>query len=281
MSAIGPSTTPTLAVARQGLQALGDRHEQLVAHVVSQRVIDRLEAVEVEVAQACPDARRRAGEDGVEVGEECPPVGQSGQRVVLGLELELASQVAQRGDVVDQRQLIAGPAVLVAEQRHRQVGPDRFAIGLEEEFLQPKMLAFPADQLAVELPHLLHVGRVHELVHVTAAELLHRMAQEPHQGRIDLQDPAVQIADPDPYRGSLEDRAEAFFTDVQRRLRLLLGRRGRSENLLLLPQRPFLQRRAEALGDRRHERVPPAIGRVELAQHPPLVRRLGPAGGLA
>src|SRR4051794_19061448 len=141
---------------------------------------------------------------------------------------------------MDERQLVAGPAISVAEQRHREVGPYGLAVGLEEELLQPEVLPFPADQLAVEPPDLLDVGRVHELLHVAAAELLDRMTQEPHQSRIDLQNSAVQVADPDPDRGPLEDRAEAFLTDVQRRPRLLPGRRGRSEDLLFLPQRPCL-----------------------------------------
>jgi hypothetical protein len=45
------------SVAHHGHQALGDRDEQLVADLVSQRVVDRLETVEVEVAQSRPGTR--------------------------------------------------------------------------------------------------------------------------------------------------------------------------------------------------------------------------------
>src|SRR3712207_7818776 len=60
-----------------------------------------------------------------------------------------------------------------------------FRSGREEGLLEPEVVPLPADQLAVEAPHLLDVGRVHEVLHAAAAELLDRMIQEPHQGRVD------------------------------------------------------------------------------------------------
>src|SRR3712207_9345157 len=76
-STLFPYTTPS------DLQPVRDCHQQLVADLVAEGVVDPLEAVEVQVAQADP----AIGEDQVQVIGDHHAVGQAGQRVVGGLVL--------------------------------------------------------------------------------------------------------------------------------------------------------------------------------------------------
>jgi hypothetical protein len=70
------------AVAQLGREPVGHGLQQLVADVVAEGVVDGLEAVEVEVADA--DVRG-GGQRRVELLEEQRAVGQPGERVVLRL----------------------------------------------------------------------------------------------------------------------------------------------------------------------------------------------------
>ena len=72
-------------------QAAGDLDEELVAHLVTERVVDLLEAVEIDhdhrtAALVVGEARRQGD-------LEAEPVRQAGQRIVLGLRLEFLDQV--------------------------------------------------------------------------------------------------------------------------------------------------------------------------------------------
>jgi hypothetical protein len=97
-----------VAPARGALQAAGDLRQQAVAGAVAQRVVDRLEVVEVEqehrdaVAVGRRGVRAAAGLGaGERVGEavaEEGAVGQAGERVVEGLVRELRLAAAQVGD---------------------------------------------------------------------------------------------------------------------------------------------------------------------------------------
>jgi hypothetical protein len=79
-----------------GGEPLGDLHQELVALVVAERVVDRLELVEVEDHDR--RSSRASGRDVVEGGGEpaleIGPVGQSGQRVVPGVVPQPRDQVA-------------------------------------------------------------------------------------------------------------------------------------------------------------------------------------------
>ena len=95
-------------------QALGDRDEQLVADRVAERVVDGLEVVDVDEQHG--DGRIGLRERLVDAVDEQRAVGQPGQRVVVGLVLELALELAQLPD----RLLEA-----VVLERDRGVGGER------------------------------------------------------------------------------------------------------------------------------------------------------------
>ena len=80
-----------VAAAQGGADATGDGHQQLVAGVVAQRVVDRLEVVEVH-EQHC-HALAALGQGMRQAIAEQRPVGEPGERVVQGLSLELVLQL--------------------------------------------------------------------------------------------------------------------------------------------------------------------------------------------
>ena len=84
-----PPKRATVSAARtQRAQPLGDRDQQLVADRVAERVVDGLEVVEVDEQHR--DASAGAWRAPPRPGRGTAAVGQAGQRVVVGLVLELA-----------------------------------------------------------------------------------------------------------------------------------------------------------------------------------------------
>ncbi len=80
-----------VAGAHQPLEPAGHDDDGVVADDVAEGVVDRLEPVEVDVADA---DRGAVGGDVLETGEEVGPVGQPAEVVVVGEVLELAEVVA-------------------------------------------------------------------------------------------------------------------------------------------------------------------------------------------
>ena len=116
-------------------QAPGDGLQQLVADRVAERVVDRLEVVEVQEEDRVVAPAR--GEQLAEPVEEERAVGQPGQRVVEGLVLEAALQLAQLGDEVLEAVVLQRDARVVGQRaEERQVvaveAADRAAVGDEE-----------------------------------------------------------------------------------------------------------------------------------------------------
>ncbi|GFN07389.1 hypothetical protein Smic_59450 [Streptomyces microflavus] len=82
------------------LEAAGGLDEQLVARLVADGVVDRLEAVEVDEEHGgARVAGPAAGERLADPGGEQGPVGQVGERVVLGVVLQLGLEPDAFGDV--------------------------------------------------------------------------------------------------------------------------------------------------------------------------------------
>ena len=107
-------------VAQRAAQALGQVDQQAVAGFVSEAVVDRLEVVEVEVADRQQEAFALAGAHGVaQQLREAGAVGQAGQLVGVGLALELRALRLRLRDV-GQRPGIE--ADLPAARLHRRDG---------------------------------------------------------------------------------------------------------------------------------------------------------------
>ena len=145
--------------------------DQVVADLVTQRVVDPLEVVQVDEEQ-----RRRAVvaagalELASQLAREAPAVHQAGQAVVVRQVREVALEALALGDVLDLADEVERLAVLVAKERDRQQDPDRPPVGAEVALLH-----LVAGDLAGEhLPDLLEVG----LEVVGMGDVLERLGEE-------------------------------------------------------------------------------------------------------
>ena len=116
--------------------AVGDRLQQLVADGVAERVVDRLEVVEVDEQH---DDRVGFGsgdaEGVVHAVEEQRPVGEPGELVVERAVAELAFEVALFGDVAERRHdaVDRGAAEQVGDH---DVGPAPMAVDVQQRRLE-------------------------------------------------------------------------------------------------------------------------------------------------
>ena len=157
---VAAPTRDQVAVARDRLQAAGDRGQQLVAAGVTEAVVDLLEVVEVDEQHvggfAAVDARpQRCGE----LLFETPAVGQIGDRIDARQAVDRAGGIAALGDVLhdDDRALDAHPMdgdfdrpIVAGFERRDDV--DAAVLGLRQGLPDPLDLArrddLPAHQLA-------------------------------------------------------------------------------------------------------------------------------------
>ena len=98
----------------QSLMRVGHRLQQLVADMVSERVVDALELVDVDIEQRELLAAGGLAQLALDLFAEQHPVRQVGQRVVMRQMRDLLVGAPALGHVVDDVDDIAGPA-----------GPDR------------------------------------------------------------------------------------------------------------------------------------------------------------
>ncbi len=234
---------------RTALQPVRDLDQEPVAGRVAEAVVDGLEAVEVQVAEAEADAFL-SGEGLLQTFEEQGPVGQSGERVVGGLVAQPQIQQPPLGGVLHQRKLVLGTPFGVPQQRNGEVGPQDGAVVAVVRLLDPVVVAFAAYQLVVVLPHLRRVLGVDPLVHLVAADVVLETAEHLGEGVVDLQDVAVQVGDADADGRVLEDRAEACLGGVQGLFGVRAGGQRRAGDGLLLGERALAQGRREAGGQR-------------------------------
>ena len=121
-----------LLVGEHLAQPCRDRLQQPVADLAAEPVVDRVEAVEVDVHDRELGGRVLAGQGFLELSFEPLPVGEPGQRVVNGLEPQLALEVVALRHVLDGRDVVARRAVRVAQHRRRQEDQRLLAVALHE-----------------------------------------------------------------------------------------------------------------------------------------------------
>ena len=149
-----------VAAAHDAAEALADTDEERVAGVVAVRVVDRLEAVEVEEhdrERDLTDDRERL----VQLVLEQEPVAQPGQRIVERLVDEVVFGGAALGDVLGLGDEVRRSAVVVFDHAGRQQRPERVAVGGDEAQLDPEAAGAAVAQLAelaLELLGVLGVG---------------------------------------------------------------------------------------------------------------------------
>src|SRR3954471_4145267 len=150
---VGPRAGCGVVRPQGGLQPLGDGLQQLVAGLVAERVVDHLEAVEVEeqhgrarlrvVAAGAPDRL-------VEAVEEQHAVGEAGERVVERVVLQAALGLAAVRDVGERADDARGPAVLVAHRDGAGEHPAVAAVAVLDPMLELEVLAGGLGEVGVE-----------------------------------------------------------------------------------------------------------------------------------
>ena len=98
---VAAEATDDVGGAHPALDRAGDGNEQLVARAVAARVVDELEAVEVEDQQrAAGLVALGGGKLALELGGEAAAVVDAGQRVVVGEVLKLGLEALALGHVL-------------------------------------------------------------------------------------------------------------------------------------------------------------------------------------
>ena len=117
-----------VALGHAGAQALGHQLQQQVALLVTQRVVEHLEVVQVDEHQRAFARARRVGQRRVQPVHEQLAVGQLGEGVVEGQVLDLLFGQLALGDVAAHRHPVGELALLVPHGRDVQVHPERLAV---------------------------------------------------------------------------------------------------------------------------------------------------------
>jgi hypothetical protein len=179
--------------------------QQLVAHQVAERVVDCLEAVQIEEQQR--DAVALAGGVGeglLQAVVEKRPVGQAGQRVVMGQEGDARLGGLAFGDIGKNRHVMGQASALVAH------GADRQGRGVEGAVFPPVAhFALPeAEDLDVP-PHglveILVVGAGAEQAGRLSDGLCFGVAGDLGEGPVDRQDAFVGVSDDDGFDAVAEN----------------------------------------------------------------------------
>ena len=194
--------------------ALGGLDQQLIALVVSERVVDFLEAIEVDKEHGQVRlVATRAFDFLVQAVDEQPSIGQVGQHVVVGLVPDHRLGTLLFGDVVEQGDKPVRLAVIIEHRVHGQpAGNVLTGLGLVPDF------AFPgagrqhgAPNLAEELARM--IGRF-ELGQTIADDVVLAVTGQAGKRRVDADHLQVGIGDDNGLAALLKNRvrqAQGFF----------------------------------------------------------------------
>ncbi len=207
-----------VAVPDRGLEAVGGLDEQFVTGLVADGVVDGLEAVEVD------EEHGRAAVGGTAAGQglldalgEQRAVGQVGERVVLGVVLQLRLEAHAFGHVP----AVEDQAAVVAVDRRLDIEPASPALGSAgaggARTAGPEAALDPGGGLldgagGEEAAHLVHhtaeVLRVDQRGQFGSDQLLGVLAVDTGGGRGDVAEDAVRGGDHDDVAGALHQGAE-------------------------------------------------------------------------
>ena len=206
-----------VVLAHRLAQPLRHRLEQLVAGAVAERVVDRLEAVEVDEVDrerrvVAPAARDRA----IELGQEHVAVGQAGQAVearqLVDLFLGLLGQRHVAADAA-----VAGEGAGVVEHRlAADAQVTAHAVGAGEAVGEVAVRLARVDRRLIRGDRF--GGRLEARVrHAAMAEQdLGREARDRLDAFRDVGEAEVGVLLPDPVRRQLEQARQASFAQAQR-----------------------------------------------------------------
>ena len=210
------STQPGHRVDRAaGTQALRHLDEQLVAGSVSERVVHRLEPVEVDEqhrgAQPVPP---RAREGLAQAVDDERPVREAGERVVQGAIFERLFGGAPIGDVAHVRH-DALDGGLVEQVRGAEVEPSPATVGMPPAHLDRVLLGRIRDHtVEMGVAHRSIVG-VHEIEQVAPDEIVRAVAEDVLQRGADVRRARRGVDDDDDVGGVPHERPEPLRCPAQ------------------------------------------------------------------
>jgi len=197
-----------------------DPCDQLVADPVAERVVDRLEVVEVEHdRRAARPVALDVGDVALELALERAPVEQSGERVVVGQVAQLRLVAAALGHVLHLAEEVQRLAVRAAHERARQRRPHRLAVGVQVALLGAVGLGLAGDHRGHRVPVGVAVVRVGERRDVAPLQRPARVPEQARERAVDALEVPVGRGDGHADRRLLEGRAEARLRLLDRGLR--------------------------------------------------------------
>ena len=223
---VAPEPRQRVSLAQLALQESADLAQQIVAGRVAARVVDLLEAVEIEVEHRMATvALRGAFERPRQPMLELTPVREPGQRIVARLVRQLLGEAANVGDIVEHKDRADRRTVAIADRRRRRVDADFTAIAPHEDRVAAKLDAAPLLQqrrhrIDLNSP----VGLVDDPEHFlerTAARLGARPSRQRLRRRIERLDTALLVGGDDAFGNRLQRDLRAVLLGVELRLGLL------------------------------------------------------------
>ena len=199
-----------VAGPEQPLEPAGDLDQDLIARGMTERVVDQLEGVEVEVDDRVAGRAAPARGHPDAIGEQ-RPVRQPGERVVQRLAREALLRLLAVGDVLDLAEQVADRPVAVVDRRDVQRDPDRVSLRVHVALLGPVAVALAIDQVAEGVEIGVDVVGVGDLAEGLAEQLMLRVAGELAEGAVD---PLVATAGRDeghPHVAVVEGLAEELL----------------------------------------------------------------------
>ena len=213
MANSSPPSRATRSVPRApGAQPVGDFDEHAVAGLVSERVVDLLEPVEVEEEKgellARPDAVHHRVDEVVAVREV-------GERVVLRPVAEEVLRLLALGDVADVADDAAN-AGLVEQVGPEALDPDVVAVGVGDAELDQVTAAVAVHGAGEALDDEVDVVGVEQVAHLRTDGVA-GVAEEPSGGGGGVLHDPGGVEDDDEVRGVQHERAPALLARPQRR----------------------------------------------------------------
>ncbi len=205
-------------VARAQALPQSCRHlaQQYVARFVAQRVVDHLEAVEIDEQhrELAVVATARLDREIEELSEH-RAIGQTREAVVGREVLDSFLGTLARGDVLDDRDVVQRGAGAIALHRDREADPDRRPVLAHVALLELERRDRPRAQPGVQIVGGRHVARMRDLLHREREQLAFAVAEHLAELRIRVEEVAVVVDVRNADRGELHRRGESLLALAQ------------------------------------------------------------------
>ncbi len=178
-------------------------------------VVCELEVVEIERQHGSGAARaRRVAKLAIELADQAPAVVDSRQRVLVHEPLETQLHLLAFADVADERERAGVVAVVGPDRSDRQERPDLAAVLAAQAQLELLADAIRPDR--EEARSLSRLGRLHEVEHEPAEQLLRPAAEHLADRPVGERRAVVGIQHPHAFAGRVDEVAVALFRAAHR-----------------------------------------------------------------